>query len=88
MDGASVVSDGPTTRKYRFKTSLLFLSASYVGVFGLITIVVAFSSPYWMSSHKHTYSNFVRQGSYVLILSQRLTFVCPGLWNFCFDHYK
>lgn len=72
MDGASVVSEGPTTRKYRFKTSIYLLGAAYVGLLGLVLLVVAFFSPYWLASHKYTYSSFVRL----------------GLWNFCFDHYR
>lgn len=72
MDGASVVSEGPTTRKYRFKTSFLLLTASYIGLFGLIAIIISFSSPYWLSSFKNVYSDFKRL----------------GLWNFCFDHYR
>lgn len=64
MDGASVVSEGPTSRKYRFKTSFLLLTASYVALFGLIAVIVSFSSPYWYSSYKYTYSHFVRLGKF------------------------
>ncbi|OTF79630.1 hypothetical protein BLA29_008940 [Euroglyphus maynei] len=60
VDGVSVVSEGPTMRKYRYRTSFLLITASYTGLFGLITIIIAFSSPYWLSSHKYTYSSFVR----------------------------
>ncbi|XP_027197216.1 uncharacterized protein LOC113791619 [Dermatophagoides pteronyssinus] len=72
VDGVSVISEGPTMRKYRYRTSFLLIAASYTGLFGLITIIIAFSSPYWLSAHKYTYSSFVRL----------------GLWTFCFDHYK
>ncbi|KPM03812.1 hypothetical protein QR98_0022470 [Sarcoptes scabiei] len=56
----SVISEGPTMRKYRHRTSYLLLTASYIGLLGLLTIIIAFSSPYWLSSHKYTYSSFVR----------------------------
>ena len=92
MDGASVVSEGPTTRKYRFKTSFLLLTASYIGLFGLIAIIISFSSPYWLSSFKNVYSDFKRLGKSIFQSTQvsiiAIFFLFLGLWNFCFDHYR
>jgi len=68
--GSSRMSDLPP--KYRLKTSYSLIVASYVALLALITLIIAFASPYWLSSHKYTYSSFVRL----------------GLWDFCFDHYR
>lgn len=98
----SVISEGPTMRKYRHRTSYLLLTASYIGLLGLLTIIIAFSSPYWLSSHKYTYSSFVRLGLYFYVLNKALFKIfsmisnefmarhltMKGLWTFCFDHYK
>jgi len=68
--GSSRLSDIPP--KYRLKTSYSLLVSSYVALLALITLIVSFASPYWLSSHKYTYKNFVRL----------------GLWDFCFDNYR
>ncbi|CAG2183939.1 unnamed protein product, partial [Oppiella nova] len=67
--GSSRMSDIPP--KYRLKTSYTLIVASYVALLALITLIISFASPYWLSSHKYTYSSFVRL----------------GLWDFCFDRY-
>jgi hypothetical protein len=67
---SSRLSDIPP--KYRLKTSYSLLVSSYVALLALITLIVSFASPYWLSSHKYTYKNFVRL----------------GLWDFCFDNYR
>jgi hypothetical protein len=37
-----------------------------------ILLLIAFASPYWLSSYSYTYSPFVRL----------------GLWDFCFNNYR
>lgn len=81
VDGVSVISEGPTMRKYRYRTSFLLIAASYTGLFGLITIIIAFSSPYWLSAHKYTYSSFVRLGKlYFRLLILIIKFI---YYSFC-----
>ena len=68
-DGSSRSSDIPA--KYRLKTSYTLLAASYVSLLALITLIISFASPYWLSAHKYVYKNFVRLGlSDQLILNQ------------------
>lgn len=81
VDGVSVVSEGPTMRKYRYRTSFLLITASYTGLIGLITIIIAFSSPYWLSSHKYTYSSFVRLGKFH---SYSYSLIIKFIYYFCF----
>jgi len=63
---------GAQSSGYRLKTSYTLLVASYICLLALITLIISFSSPYWLSSHQYTYKNFVRL----------------GLWDFCFNNYR
>ncbi|RWS09089.1 uncharacterized protein B4U79_01739 [Dinothrombium tinctorium] len=46
--------------------------AALVCLLAWILLIIAFASPYWLSSYKYTYSSFVRL----------------GLWDFCFRDFR
>lgn len=59
-------------RKERFKVTRRLSAGAIVALVAWIFLLIAFASPYWLSSYKYTYSEFVRL----------------GLWDFCFRDYR
>ena len=66
----SVDTDCPHHKRVRVSKG--FVAASLLCLLSWILLLIAFASPYWLSSYAITYSPFVRL----------------GLWDFCFNSYR
>ena len=66
----SVDTDCHHSKKLRVSRGLV--AASVLCLIAWILLLIAFASPYWLSSYAITYSPFVRL----------------GLWDFCFNSYR
>lgn len=69
---ADTATEGVQRVAVSAKASRRLISASVISVISFVLLLIAFASPYWLSSYKYTYSPFVRL----------------GLWDFCFNNYR
>ncbi|RWS25553.1 hypothetical protein B4U80_02775 [Leptotrombidium deliense] len=72
ISGGSVETEDRIRRDEKSKISRQLTIGSLVCLLSWILLIIAFSSPYWLSSYKYTYSSFVRL----------------GLWDFCFRDFR
>ncbi|KAI1305210.1 hypothetical protein HDE_01540 [Halotydeus destructor] len=71
LSGSVETADGGRV-SMKVKISKRFLVAAILSLIAWILLIIAFASPYWLSSYQYTYSAFVRL----------------GLWDFCFNNYR
>jgi hypothetical protein len=72
VSGNSVETAEGTRVTIKVKTTRRLMLAAIVSLVSWSLLLIAFASPYWLSSYRYTYSPFVRL----------------GLWDFCFNNYR
>lgn len=65
-------TEGTRNSKAPVRASKRLIFGAILCLITWMLLLIAFASPYWLSSYSHTYSPFVRL----------------GLWDFCFNNYR
>jgi len=72
ISGTSFETTEKLSQKQRFQISQRFVIISTFCFLAWIMMLISFASPYWLSSVKEAYSDFIRL----------------GLWDVCFKNYR